>query len=97
MTAARPRAPIAPLRMTWAETADSVFRKGETWLRAHIDDYPDFPAPDPKTQLFRVRQVEAWLAVRHGMIPSSAAGLVDLAAERAKHGARHGAASRRQG
>ena len=94
MTQARARFKWTPLTMTFVEVAEVVFRKGDSWLRAHIHEYPNFPKPDPETGLFLAEQVNEWLRARYGIMPSSPAGMTDLAMERAKHGARPRAISR---
>ena len=94
MTAPRRRIEWTPLTMTFVEVAEVVFRRGESWLREHIGDYPTFPTPDPGTGLYLAEQVNDWLRARYGIVPSSSAGLTDLAMERAKHGARPRAISR---
>lgn len=86
MTAARVKTVWQPLTMTWAEAADATFRKSENWLRAHIREFRGFPAPDPDTDLFLGEQVQEWLRVRYGILPSSRKGQADLALERAKYG-----------
>lgn len=60
MTAARQQYHWTPFRMTFAEVAEAVFRRGETWLRANLPRYPSFPAPD-QDGLFHAGQVEEWV------------------------------------
>lgn len=86
MTARRPRFRFEPMTMTWAEAADVAFRRGETWLRDHLAEFPTFPKPDHDTNLFLAEQVRDWLRARYGMVPSSNENLKDLVWERAKNG-----------
>lgn len=68
MTAPRKRFEFTPLTMTWAEVAEYVFRRNESWLRDFIVKTPDFPRPDPVTKLFSRKQVERWVDYRYGEI-----------------------------
>lgn len=65
MTAARQQYHWTPFRMTMGEVAFAAFRRGETWLRAHLKDYPNFPKPDVDG-LFLTEDVLEWVRVRHG-------------------------------
>ena len=88
MTAARPRYCFTPMTMTYAEAADVVFRKSEGWLREHIDEFPGFPEPHPKTRLFHAEQVTIWLRAWYGIGPPPGAddeALAGLAVHRSKY------------
>ena len=60
-TKPRQRYQFAPLTMAPVEVAENVFRKGESWFRAHIHEFPDFPEPDPRTGLYSVKKVKHWV------------------------------------
>jgi hypothetical protein len=62
--------PFQPLTMTWREVADAVFRVTEQWLRMHITEFPDFPQPDPRLDVFATRAVEMWVERRFGLVPT---------------------------
>lgn len=89
MTAARQRIRIEPMNLTWAEVAESVFRRSESWLRANINDLvksKGFPAPDPRFDgLFNYRAVSDWVHGPYGGTASSSRSMeAELMAEAAR-------------
>jgi len=70
MTAARSRIRIEPMNLTWAEVAEAVFRRSESWLRANIRTLTaekGFPAPDARMEgLFNRAAIEAWVNGPYG-------------------------------
>ena len=59
--------PWEPLTMTWREVAATVFRASEEWLHDHLAEYPDFPAADPRINVFAREAVEQWVSMRFGL------------------------------
>ena len=47
MTEPRHRCYQEPLIVIWAEVAETMFRRGEQWLRDNIGKLPYFPALGP--------------------------------------------------
>lgn len=84
-----------PLTMTWAEVADSVFYRTESWLRSNLP--ADFPRPDQTYDLFHREAVEAW-ARRHWGVASPATDADDVTnrlIEKLQHGNHQDPLSRR--
>ncbi len=57
-----------PMTMTWADVAFAVFRVSESWLRGHLNEFPDFPKPDPRLDVFATEAVGQWVRRRFGLV-----------------------------
>jgi len=86
MTKPRKHLVVEPATMTWAEVSEYAFRKGESWLRAHLTDFTDFPRPDPSLGLFRKLDVDFWLGRRFGEVTSDVVQLESELIRRARRG-----------
>lgn len=66
-----PPHPFQPLTMTWREVSETVFRVTEQWLRSHIAEFPDFPQPDRRLDVFATKAVEQWVERRFGLVTAN--------------------------
>ena len=91
----RPHHDWQPRTMTWAEVAQFVFRRSESWLRDHLPE--TFPRPHSTYDLFATDAVEAWLRQEFNLVSRSGGGK-DAEAEllaRVRNGYDQGPVSRR--
>lgn len=92
MTAPRQRTRIEPYNLTWAQVAESVFQRSESWLRANIDRYikdKGFPGPDKRFDgaLFNKTAIEAWVDGPYGHSTSALFTIEQTMMEEAARGA----------